>query len=277
MAPAKKRTLRHGTVTSRRGLSDELIRLTVTSSDLIGLDVPYTDHYIKLLFPPAGAEYAWPDDAAEVLEDRTRPDAPVTRTYTLRRVDTETGEAEIDFVIHGEEGLAGPWARDAEPGDRFAFFGPGGAWAPPAGVHIVLAGDESAAPAIAAALDALPAGTSATAFIEIAHQRARFEMPEPEDATLQWVARDGATPGTALAAAVRDFTPPAGEVAYFIHGVAEMIKDLRRFLFVERGVEKSAASISGYWRLGMTEDEWQSSKREFVAEMEASEQAATGS
>lgn len=277
MAPPRKRVLRLGTVTGRRDLSDELVRLSVTSPDLIGLDLPFTDHYIKMLFPPAEAEYAWPDDAAEVLEGRTRPDAPVTRTYTLRRVDTATGEAEIDFVIHGEEGLAGPWARDVQPGERFAFFGPGGAWAPSAGGHIVLAGDESAAPAIAAALDALPASTSATAFVEIAHQRARFEMPEPDGVELIWVSRDGATHGTALAAAVRGHTPPEGDVSYFIHGVAEMIKDLRRFLFVERGVEKSAASISGYWRLGMTEDQWQSSKREFVAEMEAAEQAARDS
>ena len=60
----------------------------------------------------------------------------------------------------------------------------------------------------------------------------------------------------------------------FVHGVAEMIKDLRRFLFVELGLHRSDVSISGYWRSGMNEDGWQSSKHEFVAGMEAEEAAA---
>ena len=85
--------------------------------------------------------------------------------------------------------------------------------------------------------------------------------------------RDGAPYGARLAEAVRAGGVPDG-AAWFVHGVAEMIKDLRRFLFVEHKVPRADASISGYWRTGMTEDGWQSSKHDFVAAMETEESAA---
>ena len=52
-----------------------------------------------------------------------------------------------------------------------------------------------------------------------------------------------------------------------------MIKDLRRFLFRDRGIPRGQVSISGYWRTGLTEDDWQASKREFMAQVEAEEAA----
>ena len=67
---------------------------------------------------------------------------------------------------------------------------------------------------------------------------------------------------------------PEGKVGWFVHGVAEMVKDIRRYLFVDRSVPRADVSISGYWRTGMTEDGWQSSKHDFVAQMDAEESAA---
>lgn len=155
-------------------------------------------------------------------------------------------------------------------------MGPGGAWHPEEGFeHFIFAGDEAAAPAIAAGIEALPKGATATAYVEVAGEGSTFEMPEPEGVKLQWVYRNGATHGTALSKAVRDGGIPTARTSWFIHGVAEMIKELRAFLFVNGGVEKSDVSISGYWRIGMTEDQWQASKPEFNAEVEAAESAAT--
>ena len=133
----------------------------------------------------------------------------------------------------------------------------------------MFAGDESAAPAIAAGVEKLPEGATAEVFIEIADADATFDMPQPAGVTLHWVTRDGATHGTALSQAVREVSTPDTRTGWFIHGVAEMIKELRRHLFIDRGVERGDVSISGYWRIGMTEDQWQASKREFNAELEA--------
>ncbi|BAS07438.1 uncharacterized protein Mb2919c [Arthrobacter sp. Hiyo4] len=93
---------------------------------------------------------------------------PFTRTYTVRWVDTEAQELAIDFVIHGDEGLAGPWAAAAKPGDTFTFTGPGGAYNPaPDADWYLFAGDEAALPAIAAAIESLPAEAAGLAFIEV--------------------------------------------------------------------------------------------------------------
>ena len=76
---------------------------------------------------------------------------------------------------------------------------------------------------------------------------------------------------SASSAAVRSAGIPHHRTSWFVHGVAEMIKELRRFLFVDSGVPREDVSISGYWRIGMTEDQWQESKKDFNAELEAAE------
>ncbi|GAB3707186.1 siderophore-interacting protein [Corynebacterium nasicanis] len=241
------RPVRTATVTGVERLTPELVRISFHSPDLIGAELPHTDHYIKIEFG-----------------------ALVTRTYTFRRIDTATGLFDVDFVTHGDQGLAGPWAQRAQVGETITFRGPGGAWHPEEGYeHFVFAGDESAAPAIAAGVEKLPAGATADVYLEIADAAATFDFPQPDGVTLRWVPRDGATHGTALSQAVRARGIPQQRTSWFIHGVAEMIKELRRHLFAEHQVNRGDVSISGYWRIGMTEDQWQASKREFNAELDA--------
>lgn len=272
--PPRQRVLHQATVRDTEPLSSELIRLTLDCPDLAGADLPFTDHYVKFLFAPPGARYSWPFDAEEArAQDPEHP--PVTRTYTIRSHDRATGALVVDFVLHGDEGLAGPWAARAVPGDTIGFFGPGGAWAPQPGYdHFILAGDEAAAPAICAAVEALPTGATASVLLEIADDASRFPVPEVDGVDLIWVPRDGAPYGTELSRAVRGLELPTGKVGWFIHGVAGMVKQLRHHLFVTLGVRRADASVSGYWRAGMNEDGWQSSKHDFVAEMDSAEVAA---
>ena len=87
-----------------------------------------TDAYVKLLFvkPELGLE---PPYDLEALRETLDPDdLPVTRTYTVREVHDDS--IALDFVVHGAEGLAGPWAANVQPGERIALNGPGGAFAP---------------------------------------------------------------------------------------------------------------------------------------------------
>lgn len=276
-APKRKpRKAHEATVTGRRQISPDLVRLSMNSPAFVGKELEFTDHYIKLLFVPEDADYSWPFDLAQIRAEQPRDKLPTTRTYTLINLDSETGDFDIDFVAHGDSGLAGPWARVAEIGDKLGFLGPGGAWGPAVEYeHFVLAGDESAAPAISAGLKHLPEGTTATAYIEIEAEDRKFELPTREGVEVRWVLRNGATHGTELSRAVREAgIPESKKTSWFVHGVAEMIKELRRFLFVEFEIPKQDVSISGYWRIGMTEDQWQSSKREFNAEVEAEEEKA---
>ncbi|AJE86659.1 siderophore-interacting protein [Streptomyces albus] len=234
-----------------------------------------TDHYVKILFPPAGVSYPEPFDIQRIRAELPRDQWPVTRTYTVRAWEPESRELTVDFVVHGAEGLAGPWAAAARPGDRVRLLGPGGGYAPdPAADWHLLAGDESALPAVAAALEALPAGADARVFVEVAGPEE--EQKITTDAEIVWLHRGGRPVGAALVEAVRTLEFPAGKVHAFVHGEAGFVKELRRLLRVERAIPREQLSISGYWRLGHNEDRWQASKRDWNAEVEAEQESGSG-
>lgn len=271
-----KRLVREAEVVGVEWLSPGLVRISFTGESLRGIpELNCTDHYIKFFFPPEGAEYRWPFDPAYLRTTLPPAQRPVTRTYTVRSFNRSTNVLAVDFVVHGADGLAGPWAAQAVLGDRIGFRGPGGKFVPdPSADALLLVGDEAAVPAIAATLEALPADVLARVFVEVNDEQHRVELPASEGATIHWVHRDGHSPGVGLAEAVRNAPYPEGVVQAFVHGNAHMVKDVRRYLFVERGLAKTQASISGYWRPEFTEDAWQASKHEFVAAMEAEEATA---
>jgi NADPH-dependent ferric siderophore reductase len=263
-SPRGERRTWHGVVARTQWLTPALVRVVLTGDELRELpDLSYTDHYVKIHFQESSGR-------SDGVERR-----PVTRTYTIRWFDRETNELAIDFVVHGSEGLAGPWAAAARPGDPVAFSGPGGAWAPDptADVHL-LVGDESAVPAIAAALEVLPPDAVAEVFVEVEGPGFQPELRSGPGTLVHWVHRGHQPYGEPLARAVRCAPFPAGRVAAFVHGNAGMVKDLRRYLFLERELGHGDVSISGYWRTNYTEDRWQATKREFVAAMESEEAAS---
>ncbi len=233
-----------------------------------------TDHYVKLLFPPVGGvTYPEPFDLQSIQEELPREQWPVIRTYTVRRWDVEHRELTLDFVIHGDEGLAGPWAVRVQPGETLRFLGPGGVYAPDLGAdwHL-LAGDESALPAISCALEALPRGARAYAFVEVSGPEE--EQKIDSDVEVVWLHRGARPHGEALVEAVRDLEFPAGRVHAFVHGEAHCVKRLRHLLRLERHVARQDLSISGYWRRGHNEDGWQASKPEWNARIEAEQESA---
>lgn len=264
------------TVVGKEWLSPDMVRVYFTGSSLADFpELIYTDHYVKIFFPPAGADYSWPFDIDELQQTLPRELWPVTRTYTIRSFDPATRRLAIDFVVHGDSGLAGPWAVNAEVGDQLGFRGPGGAYAPEPGYDThLLVGDEAALPAVAAALDRLPDGSRALVFVEVADADHHQPLPAADRSEVVWVHRGERPYGEPLAEAVRERGLPSGTFQTFVHGNAQMIRDLRRFLFVENKVERRQVSISGYWRTGQNEDAWQSGKHEFMAGVEAEEQAA---
>jgi NADPH-dependent ferric siderophore reductase len=267
-----------GEVTRVEQLTPHMIRIVVGGAGLTGLTAgACTDHYVKILFPRAGVAYPEPFDLAVIRETLPRDQQPLVRTYTVRRWRPEVPELWLDFVVHGDEGIAGPWAAAARVGDPVRFMGPGGGYAPnPAADWHLLAGDESALPAIAAALEGMPAGATVRAFIEVEDAAEEQKLESPAEAEITWLHRDGRPVGETLVEAVRGFTFPPGEVHAFVHGEAAFVKDLRALLRIERGLPMSQLSISGYWRRGLNEDGWQSTKREWNQQVEREQEAAVG-
>ncbi|MFF7115886.1 siderophore-interacting protein [Streptomyces albogriseolus] len=271
--PARaSRTPHTGVVVRTERLTPHMQRVVLGGEGLARVSADTcTDHYVKLLFPAPGAVYPEPFDLERIRAEFPREQWPVTRTYTIRHWDPEHREMTLDFVIHGDEGLAGPWATNARPGDVVRFLGPGGAYAPdPAADWHLLAGDESALPAIARALESLPQGARAYAFLEIAGPEE--EQKIDSDAEIHWLHRGDRRVGEALVEAVRALDRPEGRVHAFVHGEAHFVKELRSLLRVDRAIPREDLSISGYWRLGHNEDGWQASKKEWNARIEAEQE-----
>ena len=250
-------------------LTPRMIRVDFGGAGLEGFSAgEFTDHYVKIQFPPVGADYAAPFDQEEIRATRPRERWPRTRTYSVRRWDAERARLTVDFVVHGDEGVAGPWAQQATPGDRLQLQGPGGAYAPdPDAPAYLLVGDPSVMPAIAASLERVPAGRPVDVILQVADADDELELTTPGDLRLKWLHEQG---DDVLAEAVRGLELPARTDA-FVHGEASSVRALRRHLIVERGISRDALSVSGYWKRSRTEEGWREDKPAWNRLVEADE------
>lgn len=256
-------------VVSTERVTPHLVRLRARGADLtVFRENPHTDRYVKITFvkPELGLEP--PYDLAALREALAPEDLPVTRTYTVREVTGD--ELAIEFVVHGEEGIAGPWAARVQPGERMVVSSPGGAYAPdPAASWHLFAGDESAVPAIAAALEALGSDARGAAFLEVSGHADELPLVAPDGVRVVWLHRGDAAAGTSrvLVDAVSRWSMPEGRGEVFAHGEREAMKALREVFFARWGLDRSQVSLSGYWAYGRTEDRFQAEKREPIGKI----------
>ncbi|RVX40269.1 NADPH-dependent ferric siderophore reductase [Nonomuraea polychroma] len=268
-----------GVVLRTERLSPHMVRVVVGGDGLADFATSgLTDHYVKIVFPYEGVRYPEPFSVKACRETMPREHWPRLRTYTVRAWDPDTRELTLDFVVHGDEGLAGPWADRAAPGDVVLLLGPGGGYAPdPEADWHLLVGDESALPAIAASLEALPEGALAHVLLEVDGPEDELKLDTAADARIAWLYRGDRPVGEVLVKAVCELEFPDGDVHAFVHGEAGFVKQLRRHLRLERGVSLDRLSISGYWRAGVDDEGWRALKRDWNSQVEAEESAAIAS
>lgn len=268
------RRQRRAVVQRTERITPHMVRVVLGGEDLADFTVEHADSYVKVVFAVPGVVYDEPFDVAKIRAERPRTEWPSQRTYTIRSVDPDAGEVTIDFVHHGDEGLAGPWAASAVAGDEIWLMGPGGAYTPSTDApwHL-LAGDESALPAIGAALERIPSGAKVVAVVEVADASEEQLLTSPGELTLIWVHRAAPDPElllTSLAALAR----PEGVPHTFLHGEADSVRAVRRWARTDLGVPKELLSASGYWRRGRSEEGWRSEKKEWNATVESDDAAA---
>lgn len=252
-------------VLRREQLSPHMVRIVAGGDGFASFtNNDSVDRYVKIIFPQPGVEYPLPLDLATIRETMPREHWPVTRTYTIRWVDPVARELAIDFVVHGDEGLAGPWAAAAQPGETLIFTGPGGGYNPnPDADWYLFAGDESALPAIAASLEALPADATGLAFLEVDSAADIQPLTAPAGVQVTWLQRNGVPAGSSdlLVSAVAAAEWPSGTVDVFAHGERGYMKALRDVFYAQRGLDRKQVSLSGYWALGRVEDAFQAEKK----------------
>jgi NADPH-dependent ferric siderophore reductase len=238
----------------------------------------FTDSYVKLVFVAEDIDVAaLPHPLTlDSFADLPATRQPWVRTITVRRADPIARELTVDIAVHGEHGVAGPWAATAQPGQPMYVMGPSGAYAPdPAADWHLLAGDETALPAISVALEALPANAIGQVFIEVAEPEDEVPLTAPEGVQINWILRGGrsdlvgqdrAGDHAPLVEAVTTAFWMPGQVHAFVHGEAQAVMhNLRPYIRKERGVDAKWASISGYWRRGRTEETFRQWKKELAA------------
>ena len=251
------------TVQEVRGISPNLIRVKVGGEGFDALSPnEATDKYVKLMFADPKHGLTPPYDLAELRENSPEK-LPRNRTYTVREINADEKWLSLDFVIHGDKGIAGPWARGAQPGDRLVMVGAGGKYQPDADApwHLLIA-DHTAIPAVSTAIEAMDTQARGIVIAAVEDEDDRLLPDPPAGVTVAWVDNDDE-----LISTVRGLDWPEGPPQVFAHGERETIKSIRAIL-KEHEVPRDLLSISAYWARGRAEDQFQAEKREPIGKID---------
>ncbi|MGJ5896777.1 siderophore-interacting protein [Streptomyces sp. V2] len=253
-------------VTRTRRISPSLVRVSFTGDDLRFFFSAGYDQSLSLFVPHPGQRE--PQVPVELGDGwwqgwRDLPDdvRAVMRSYTLRELrrepDSGPAEIDVDFVLHTPAGPASAWADRAAPGDRVLLLGPAVAdnrairfRAPDDADLIVLWGDATALPAVAAILEALPRDRRVRAWIEIPDVADVIQLAAPKDTEINWLVGEDSLKNLRAAQ-----LPPAELPYVWIAGESGSVKALRRHFVQERGFDRRRVTFVGYWRRGMSEEE----------------------
>lgn len=293
------------TVTSVEALSPSFLRIELAAPALadFGVEGPLLDQRFKLVVPHEDGGLTSVDDADESWLDtwmrRPVEERGHMRTYTVRSVRRSGADTRLVVDVVRHEHGAGPgaaWAMAAKPGDRAVVMVPrrgmpfgGIEFTPPAGAPVLLAGDETAAPAICAILECLPATAVGSAFVEVPVTGDVLDARKPAGVEVTWLPRNGGPHGERLHAAVVAHLggPPSasarldvepqevdpdlwetpswsssgesiptsdearGDLFAWIAGEAAMVTGLRRHLVRDLGMDRRQVAFMGYWRHGV--------------------------
>lgn len=295
-------------------LSEHFVRFTLTDTDLEFFGTGGLDQRIKLMIPradgtlpeiglfeePAPAAMEWYQRWRALPEAERNP----MRTYTVRAVRPEAREIDVDFVLHGTEGPASAWAWQARVGDELVVIGPdersetrgrgrsgGIEWDPGEATTLLMAGDETATPAICSILETLDERYTGHVYIEVPTSADILPLLTRASVQVHWLPRDGRAQGEALTEALRDWgrvhgatvacsgtvtddVAPAAEEAEadadgplwdvpaegphgrwyaWLAGEAGTITSIRRHLVKDLGINRKCVSFMGYWKTGRAE------------------------
>lgn len=292
------------TVEQVERLSPSFVRVHLGGEDLRSFGDTCLDQRIKLVLPRQGTPEdpfgGLPEGDEWYLEWRRLPveERNVFRTYTPAGVDRAAGRLVVDLVVHGDTGPGSRWALAVAAGEPVMVVGPdatvpghelaGVEWTPGSARRFLLAGDETAVPALVNILSALPPDATGQAFLEVPVEEDVREVAHPPGVDLVWLPRgEGSAHGERLLEAVagslavhpggRPVEDPTGggapdvvddpeavpwevttveddDLAYaWMAAESGAVKALRRHLVGERGWDRRQIAFMGYWKQGVSQ------------------------
>ncbi|MCM3695547.1 siderophore-interacting protein [Microbacterium oleivorans] len=236
---------RRAVLAARTWETPTFVRVRLEGDDLRGFTSLGSDDHMRLFFPD--------DPAADLDAIRQSP----SREYTPLAWDAEAGWLEVEFAVHGDQGVAAPWAASAPLGSTIGVGGPRGsmlvsgrpdAW--------FLAGDETAVPAIRRFAGLMDEDAVGRILIEVTDAAHELPIPAPRGVDVSSVHRGAALPGTALAAALDALSPanrPEGDVFGFVAAEQGVVKSGRRLLLERWALASDQIVVKGYWKSGEAE------------------------
>lgn len=228
------------TLTAREWLAPDYVRVRLSGPDLAGFESPGSDDHMRLFFPDG------PVDSLEQLR------AAPSREYT----PLAWGEdwLEVEFAVHGDAGVAAPWAATAPFGSSIGVGGPRGS-AVLSGTpgSWLLAGDETAIPAIRRFAALIPASAAVRIVIETKTAGREIDIETPVE--IEWLHRGDAASGSALISFLEELTDAdrIGEDPFVFIAAERSIVKPGRALLERWGVDSAKAVVKGYWKRGESE------------------------
>lgn len=256
-----KRKARILKVAKRIQLSRHMIRIVLTGDELLGWPTGSNGGNIKLFLPEQGC-------SAEELEARLQNGPkPVVRTYTARHYDPELNELAVDFVVHPGAGPASDWAQSAQVDSILGLAGPSGKKLPDVDAErYIFCADMSAMPAAEAELEVLPASALGDIIFEVMSEEDIRDIKHPPDMKLHWLVQsDPHVKSSQQLDLVKSLVWPDENVVVFVAGETSVVREFRLWLTKEKELPKSNHYLSGYWKIGLVEDQHQIEKRAGIA------------
>ncbi|MBT5332287.1 MAG: siderophore-interacting protein [Porticoccaceae bacterium] len=234
---------RQARVVGVRELSPNMRRVSLVGDDLEDFPEGQESGYVKLLLKHQGEE--------------------VRRSYTIRRFESQSKTLHLDFMRHADGGPASAWAESVEIGQEISLVGPGAKklldfdadW-------FLLAGDMTALPAISVNIEQLPKDAKGYVAIELLSEADKQDLPVPEGVELHWVVNERPNRDSfPLLDKVKEFEFLAGKPSMWVAGEFHTSRAIRRYLKLEKGVQRDELYASSYWHLGLSDDQHKVAKQ----------------
>lgn len=227
-------------------LTPRMRRITLGGDDLARFE-PLSSLHIRMLFAGNGTE--WPSLGRNGLPLWERPETkPDLRVYTIRRLDVAAGVMDVDFVLHGEEGIGGRWAATVAPGETVGILGPVGRplrfdrW-------VTMGADETGVPAVSRLIEHLPAEVSGEAILEVEDEDEVVAINTPGRFNVKWLFRKGGRSQLVEEVLSRKWSQREGSFGWFA-AEREQAAQVREYWREDLGLSRDRTLVAGYWARG---------------------------